>query len=98
MPDGAVMLQFGGADLCYPMVMREQTRAELRFDAPTAEAGSGVPGWLQDIVPRLQDLMILGNNWKSYGARRIKLSNLEAAVELLGRLMRPSTPTPIIVP
>jgi hypothetical protein len=100
MPNGVELAQFGGTDLYYPadVAAREPVRAELRFDAPRAEAGADVPSWVEVITPRLQNLMMLRSNWNSYGARIIELSNLEVAIELLGRLMRPSTPVPIIMP
>lgn len=99
MPDGAELAQFSGDDLYFPSgIARERVRAELKFDAPRAEAGIHVPTWVATITPRLQNLMMLRSNWNSYGARTIQFSSLEAAIELLSRIMRPNTPPPIIMP
>jgi hypothetical protein len=96
--DGAAAAQSGWGYRGSAAIMTNRPQAELRFEEPTAEAGSGVASWVHDVVPRLQDVMMLEDNWNSYGARKVAISHLQALVVLLVRLMRPNTPTPLIVP
>ncbi|SRR6266436_4957296 len=98
MLDQEDMAQFGGADLYYPTSSAREVRAELRLGDIGPEAGIGFPAWVAAITPRLQDVMTLRSDWNSYGARPIEFSNLQAAVDLLKWIMRPNTPSPIIMP
>jgi len=44
------------------------------------------------------ELLELPGRWNSYNAKQIRKENVNAAVNLLGRLMCPGTPAPIVVP
>jgi hypothetical protein len=50
------------------------------------------------IIDEFRSLMALPPNWDSYGARRISVWSIEAAVGLLLQVMRVDTPHPSIVP
>ena len=49
-------------------------------------------------ISKLIELLELPSGWNSYGARQIRKENVNVAVGLLGRIMRPGTPPPIVVP
>jgi hypothetical protein len=44
------------------------------------------------------ELLELPRGWNSYNAKQIRKENVNAAISLLGRIMRPGTPPPIVVP
>jgi len=44
------------------------------------------------------ELLELPGGWNSYNAKQIRKENVNAAVSLLGRVMRLGTPAPIVVP
>jgi hypothetical protein len=44
------------------------------------------------------ELLELPRGWNSYNASQIRKENVNAAVGLLGRVMRPGVPLPIVVP
>lgn len=56
------------------------------------------PGWLPPTVERLAQLLSLGANWDSYGARPIDPLLPLAALRLLASVMRNSSPPPDVVP
>jgi hypothetical protein len=49
-------------------------------------------------VSKLIELLELPGGWNSYNAKPISKENVTFAVALLGRLMRESTPAPLVVP
>jgi hypothetical protein len=51
-----------------------------------------------ETVQTFIELLELPGRWNSYDAKQIRKENVTAAVNLLGRLMRPGTPAPIVVP
>jgi hypothetical protein len=57
-----------------------------------------LPPWLPCAVQSLDELGGLPANWDSYGAGRIRHSNIVATVELLLAVMREDTPLPSFVP
>lgn len=56
------------------------------------------PGWLPPTVEKLAQLLALGANWDSYGARPIDPQLPLAALRLLAGVMRNSSPPPDVVP
>lgn len=56
------------------------------------------PGWLPPTVEKLAQLLSLGANWDSYGARPIDPQLPLAALQLLASVMRNSSPPPDVVP
>jgi hypothetical protein len=51
-----------------------------------------------ETVSKLIELLELPGGWNSYNAKPISKENVTFAVALLGRLMRESTPAPLVVP
>lgn len=57
------------------------------------------PSWLKPVAVRLVEILGLPHNWDSYGAKRIDLSIVEGAVNVLTQLPEGrQLPTPIVVP
>lgn len=54
--------------------------------------------WLRPIIDRFNEFLRLPENWDSYGASRIGLQPVAAAMELLAQVMTPKTPRPSVVP
>lgn len=57
-----------------------------------------VPFWLRNATPKIQELMQLGENWDTYGAKPIKLDAIVAGINLLSEVMSNSIPSPSVVP
>lgn len=64
----------------------------------TIKAEGEEPEWLVPTLQSLGEVLALPANWDSYGARRIGLSSIVSALELLCITMRPETPAPLVVP
>ena len=56
------------------------------------------PGWFSTVVDRLGKLLLLPQNWDSYGAYPVDPQSAGAALELLARIMAPDTPAPDVIP
>lgn len=56
------------------------------------------PGWLPPTVEKLAQLLSLGANWDSYGARPVEPQLPLAVLRLLASVMRNSSPPPDVVP
>lgn len=54
--------------------------------------------WLQAAADRVADLLILPENWDSYGAKQVNVELAVSALNLLTQIMRDGTPVPSIVP
>lgn len=61
------------------------------YDTPTA-------AWQVDVVRRLLKLRELPRGWDGYGAPALSLDAAWFTIELLGKIMRPRTPAPQVVP
>jgi hypothetical protein len=74
-------------------VRRKRSSASTR---PRAATGVGhVP---IETVQTFIELLQLPRGWNSYNAQQIRKENVNAAISILGRIMRPGTPVPIVVP
>ncbi|HEU0072433.1 MAG TPA: hypothetical protein VFS30_00340 [Dehalococcoidia bacterium] len=92
----------------WPSGIGDSPLSSLR-DAPTAHAvvrGSRLfvsftrrqPVWLESVVRGLVGLMVLPSDWDSYGACPVEPAAAETSINVLGRVMAESTPSPQIVP
>lgn len=68
-------------------------RVVLRPDAVPV-----IPAWVDAVLPRFAELLMLRPDWDSYGGRPLTNENFEAALNVLGHVMGPDTPAPWIVP
>ena len=57
-----------------------------------------LPSWLPDVVNSLNSLLVLEDNWDSYGAQKIDAKATIAAIQVLLSVMEEETPQPSIVP
>lgn len=57
-----------------------------------------IPKWLPETTKALYAILSLGDNWDTYGAKRINFETAAAVDELLREIMRPNTPAPQLVP
>lgn len=60
--------------------------------------GGDLPLWVIPTVRALNRILRLGDNWDSYGARRVRFDSVKGALELLVSVMRDETPAPTVVP
>jgi hypothetical protein len=72
---------------------RSSAAASTRY--PSTTSLSYVPF---ETVKTFIELLELPQGWNSYNAKQIRKENVNAAIGLLGRIMRPGTPPPIVVP
>ncbi len=56
------------------------------------------PAWLTPTAETLVALLGLPSGWDSYGAQAIAPSHVDAALQVLLRIMRRDSPTPAVVP
>jgi hypothetical protein len=56
------------------------------------------PLWLSPTIDKMSELLMLSENWDSYGARPIDPKCALAALRLLGRVMRNHSPPPSVLP
>jgi len=56
------------------------------------------PLWHDEVAARLSELMLLRDNWDSYGGRAPGHLSVMAMVSVLNSIMRSDTPAPSIVP
>jgi hypothetical protein len=65
----------------------------MRYSAPSSL------GYVPfETVKTFIELLELPAGWNSYSAEQIRKENVNAAIGLLGRIMRAGTPAPIVVP
>jgi len=57
-----------------------------------------LPVWVAPTVQGLKELLDLPSDWNSYGARAVAPSHVDAALQVLSRIMRHDTPAPAVVP
>ncbi len=79
---------------------RSAYRRELRGKAHRLEvaAGEPVPSWLDESLQKLQEILELEDNWDSYGAPRVGIKRVQAALEVLLEITPTLAPTPSLVP
>jgi hypothetical protein len=65
---------------------------------PRAAAGALSPEWLGQNEATLEELLKLPANWNSYGATPIRPDAVQAARDILGKIVRSDTPQPAVVP
>lgn len=63
----------------------------------TALTGQRGP-WIEEAADRLAELAELGPGWDGHGGHEPEFSYISQAIEFLSSVMRPTTPTPSIVP
>jgi hypothetical protein len=56
------------------------------------------PEWLKETEETLRGLATLPEGWDSYGAKSIEPHVVDAAIELLHRIVQHNTPKPVVVP
>jgi hypothetical protein len=78
--------------------MREVVKRR-RSSASTKSPITTSPGHVPiETVQTFIELLELPRGWNSYNAKQIRKENVNAAISLLGRIMQPGTPAPIVVP
>lgn len=82
----------GGA---FRTICRRRPSAPFLAKAPVSSGLGYVP---LETVKIFIELLELPRGWNSYNASQIRKENVNAAVGLLGRVMRPGVPLPIVVP
>jgi hypothetical protein len=65
---------------------------------PGLPSAANSPNWLLPTIEKLSELLSLGPNWDSYGARSIDANRVLEALRLLGRVMLNDSPPPCVVP
>lgn len=60
--------------------------------------GTKLPRWGTPLLKALQEVVLLPENWNSYGARRVTPDAIVATIVLLMRTMSDDTPLPVVVP
>ena len=65
---------------------------------PGLPTGAPSPEWLEQNEATLEELLKLPANWNSYGAAPIRPDAVEAARDVLGKIVRSDTPPPAVVP
>ena len=65
---------------------------------PGLPTGAPSPEWLEQNEATLEELLKLPANWNSYGAAPIRPDAVEAARDVLGKIVRSDTPQPAVVP
>ncbi len=75
---------------------------QMRFPFPGGELilvfDFDPPAWLTPTAEALVALLGLPSGWDSYGARAIAPSHVDAALQVLSRIMRHDSPAPTVVP
>jgi hypothetical protein len=79
-------------------VSRRVQLESVRGDILEILLNRDAPTWLMPTLERCAELLQLSDNWNSYGARSIDPGAVAAAIDLLLRVMNPSTPSPLVVP
>lgn len=54
--------------------------------------------WLDEAIEKLNSLLCLDENWDSYGAHRVSLEAVFAAIYVLASVLQENTPLPTFVP
>lgn len=62
------------------------------------DSRGSTPQGLLLAITRMIELLELPPGWNSYSAKPIKKENVNFAIDLLNRLMRPETPAPHVIP
>jgi len=78
-------------DICQSVVTRTLDPEDTLSEASSTE-------WQNKVLSTLKELVLLPENWDSYGARKIDPRNADYAFDLIGMLMTPNLPLPLIVP
>lgn len=75
---------------------------QMRFPFPggtlVLDVGFDPPAWLAPTAQALVDLLDLPYGWDSYGASPVGRSHVDAALQVLSRIMRRDSPAPAVVP
>jgi len=81
--------------VCFRTIYRRRVATPISSKA-TAPTGLGYVPF--ETVKTFIELLELPHGWNSYSAKQIRKENVNAAVDLLRRIMGPGTPPPTIVP
>jgi hypothetical protein len=73
----------------------EQGRSRFAIDIG---AHGKLPAWWGPLLRGLRELLLLEENWNSYGAKRVAPAAIVAALVLVDRTMGSTTPAPAVVP
>jgi hypothetical protein len=56
------------------------------------------PGWLPKVLADIHQALSLPAKWDSYSARPVEVTAAARAIDVLGKIMRPATSAPHVVP
>ncbi len=77
---------------------RPAMRVEPLLNQIIVKVEGRVPTWLEMARRDINRLLKLGNNWDSYGAKRLNSESAAAAIRFLGLVMQERSILPFIVP